>query len=332
MAQTPDPPALDPAHDPALRRRLGQWAALDWRQYVIYAGFVIVFLVFAVMLRDQGFLQTTNLLNILRQSATIAVMAVAMTFVLSAGQIDLSVGSVAGLASVTTALAISHWGLLAGIVAGLATGAIVGTINGWLTAHVGIPAFLVTLAMLGIASGTARWISDTAAIPILDQNYTSWFGSGDLGPIPSLALWLLVVGVVGHVALRNTSFGRRVLATGGNPGAARFSGINTKAVTRQVLLMSGMAAALGGMLYAGRLHSGRFQFGEGDELSVIAAVVLGGTRLFGGKGTVVGSIIGALIIGLINNGLTLMGLDFSQQQIVRGAIIILAVAAGRRRE
>lgn len=310
----------------------GRWASLDWRQYVIYAGFLVIFLVFAVVLRDQGFLQSNNLLNILRQTATIAVMAVAMTFVLTAGQIDLSVGAVAGLASVTTAMAIDHWGLLAGVAAGLATGALVGTINGVLTTQVGIPSFLVTLAMLGIARGTAMWISDTAAIPILEPGYTSVFGSGDLGPIPSLALWMLVVGIIGHLALRRTTFGRRVLATGGNPNAARFSGIKTTSVTRQVLLMSGLAAALGGMLYAGRLHSGRFQFGEGDELSVIAAVVLGGTRLFGGKGTVVGSIVGALIVGLVNNGLTLMGLDFSQQQIVRGAIILLAVAAGRRRE
>jgi ribose transport system permease protein len=130
--------------------------------------------------------------------------------------------------------------------------------------------------------------------------------------------------------LRKTAYGRQVLATGGNEAAARFSGVNTRRIKFYVLLVSGVVASLAGMLYAGRLHSGRFQWGEGDELSVIAAVILGGTSLFGGYGTVIGSVLGALLVGLINNGLTLMGLEFSQQQIVRGAIIILAVALARK--
>lgn len=311
--------------DPSLLARL----VADWRQYVIFAGFVVVFLVFAVTLSDRGFLQTNNLLNIARQTATISVMAVAMTYVLVAGQIDLSVGSTAGLASVTTAMGIAAFGLPAGLLFGLATGLLVGTINGLLTTRVGIPSFLVTLAMLGIARGAAMWLSDTASIPIRDGTYTYWFGSGDLGPVPTLLLWTLVIGAIGHVGLRRTAFGREVLATGGNETAARYSGIDTKAVQRRVLMLSGLAAALGGMLYAGRLQSGRFQLGEGDELSVIAAVVLGGTSLFGGMGTVVGSIMGALMIGLINNGLILLGLDFSQQLIARGVIIVLAVAFSR---
>jgi len=145
-------------------------------------------------------------------------------------------------------------------------------------------------------------------------------------------LWLLLFGVIGHVLLRRTTFGRRVLATGGNEIAARFSGVNTRSIKLRVLVVSSFAAGFAGMLYAGRLHSGRFQFGEGDELSVIAAAVLGGTSLFGGKGTVVGSIVGALMIGLINNGLILMGLEFSQQLIARGVIIILAVAISQNRK
>lgn len=302
----------------------------DWRQYVIYVGFAVVFLIFAVTLADKGFLRQTNLLNVVRQTAIIAVMAVAMTFVLSAGQIDLSVGAIAGLASVTTAMAIRDAGLVAGVAAGLLTGVVVGSLNGWLTTKVGIPSFLVTLAMLGIARGTAMWISDTAAIPILDEAYNVFFGSGDLGPVPSLLLWTLIVGVIGHVGLHKTTFGRQALATGGNETAAFYSGINTKRIQWSVLFISGITASIAGMLYAGRFHTGRFQFGEGDELSVIAAAVLGGTSLFGGAGTVIGSIFGALMIGLINNGLALMGLEFSQQLIARGVIIILAVAAGRK--
>jgi ribose transport system permease protein len=303
----------------------------DWRQYVIYAGFVLIFIFFAITLGEKGFLDPNNLLNIVRQTAMIAIMAVAMTLVLSCGEIDLSIGAVAGLASVTTALAISQFGLIGGIFGGILTGIVVGLVNGMLTTRVGIPSFLVTLAMMGIARGVAMWISNTAAIPILDRTYNFYFGSGGLGPIPILLIWTLIAAVIGHIALRKTTFGRKVLATGGNENAARFTGIRTYNIKLLVLIISSVAAAVAGMLYAGRLHSGRFQLGEGDELSVIAAAVLGGTSLFGGFGSVIGSIVGALMIGLINNGLILMGLEFSQQLIARGVIIILAVMIARSR-
>ena len=303
----------------------------DWRQNIIYIGFVVLFLVFAITLSDRGFLNPNNLLNIIRQTAMIAVMAIAMTFVLSAGEIDLSVGSVAGLATVTVAMAIAIAGPIAGVFAGLATGLIVGMFNGWLTTRVGIPSFLTTLAMMGIAKGAAMWISDTAAVPILNQSYAWIFGGGSIGRIPVLLFWVLILGAIGHIALRRTGFGRRVLATGGGETAARYSGIDTARIKFRVLVLSSVAAALAGMLYAGRLQSGRFQLGEGDELSVIAAAVLGGTSLFGGKGTVIGTVVGAMMIGMINNGLILMGLEFSQQLIARGGIIILAVALSQKR-
>ena len=137
---------------------------------------------------------------------------------------------------------------------------------------------------------------------------------------------MLVIGVLGHVTIRFSKFGRQILAVGGNETAARYSGIRAEHIKMGVLVLSSTTAALAGMLYAGRLQSGRFQMGEGDELSVIAAAVLGGTSLFGGKGTVIGSIVGALMIGVINNGLILMSLEYSQQLIARGGIIILAVA------
>jgi ribose transport system permease protein len=304
----------------------------DWRQYVIYAGFVVIFIFFSITLADKGFLDPNNLLNIVRQTAMIAIMAVGMTFVLSAGEIDLSIGSVAGLASVTTALALAKFGLVGGIFCGVLTGIVVGMINGLLTTRVGIPSFLVTLAMMGIAKGTAMWVSATAAVPILNKTYYSVFGSGNLGPVPGLLIWALIAAAIGHVALRKTTFGRKVLATGGSETAAKFTGIKTHNIKMQVLIISSLTAAFAGMLYAGRLRSGRFQLGEGDELSVIAAAVLGGTSLFGGFGSVVGSIMGALMIGLINNGLILMGLEFSQQLIARGVIIILAVTVARSRK
>jgi len=316
----------DKSTEPFFRRALE-----DWRQYVIYAGFVAIFIFFSLTLSDKGFLDPNNLLNIVRQTAMIAIMAVAMTFVLSAGEIDLAIGAVAGLASVTTAMALAKFGLIGGIFGGVLTGIVVGLVNGFLTTRVGIPSFLVTLAMMGIARGTAMWISNTAAIPILDRTYYFSFGSGNFGPVPVLLVWALFVAVIGHIALRKTTFGRKVLATGGSETAARFTGIKTHNIKLQVLIISSTAAAIAGMLYAGRLRSGRFQLGEGDELSVIAAAVLGGTSLFGGFGSVIGSIVGALMIGLINNGLILMGLEFSQQLIARGVIIILAVTVARSR-
>jgi ribose transport system permease protein len=303
---------------------------IDLRQNILYVGFVVLFVVFAVTLGDEGFTNSNNLLNIIRQTATISVMAVAVTFVIGAAEIDLSVGAVAGLASVICAMALDSYGLVPGILAGVLLGATVGAINGSLVVGIGIPSFLVTLGMLGIAHGTAQWITDSAPQPILDDSFNNVFGSGDLGPIPSLVIWTAVAVAIGHVLLRRTRYGRGVLATGGNEEAARFSGVPTRRIKFMVMMASSTVAAIAGMLYAGRLQSGRFQWGEGDELSVIAAVILGGTSLFGGRASVIGALLGSLMIGLINNGLTLMGLEFSQQQIVRGAIIIVAVALARR--
>jgi ribose transport system permease protein len=302
----------------------------DVRQNALYIGFIVLFAVFAVTLGDQGFTSSNNLLNIIRQTATISVMAVAVTFVIGAAEIDLSVGAVAGLASVLCAMALDSYGLVAGVLAGVLLGATVGAINGSLVVAVGIPSFLVTLGMLGIAHGTAQWITDSAPQPILNDSFNNLFGSGDLGPIPSLVIWTAVAVAIGHLLLRRTAYGRGVLATGGNEEAARFSGVPTRRIKFTVMMASSIVAAIAGMLYAGRLQSGRFQWGEGDELSVIAAVILGGTSLFGGRASVIGALLGSLMIGLINNGLTLMGLEFSQQQVVRGAIIIVAVALARR--
>jgi ribose transport system permease protein len=309
----------------------GQLRGLDWRRYIIYIGFVVVFVVFAVTLSDQGFLSTNNVLNIFRQAATISIIAVGMTFVIACAEIDLSVGSVAGLASVCTAMAVSHWGILAGVAAGLAVGVVVGSINGALVSMLNIPSFLVTLGMLGMAVGTAQWVTRSAPQPILNDTYNLIFGGGDFGPIPGLIVWMLVFVAIGAVVLAKTRFGRQVLATGGNRVAAEFSGVRTRRIKFQVLLLSAVVASVAGMLYAGRLQSGRFQWGTGDELSAIAAVILGGTSLFGGAGSVVGTLFGSLMISLINNGLILAGLETSQQQVVRGAIIILAVALARRK-
>lgn len=304
---------------------------LDWRDNIIYIAFIIVFILFAVTLGDNGFLSVGNTLNIIRQTATISVMAVAMTFVIANAQIDLSVGSVAGLSSVVTAMTIMNYGLIPGIIAGLLAGAIIGAINGGLVALLRIPSFLVTLGMLGLAAGLAQWITNSAPQPITNQTYVLLFGGGDIGPIPGLLVWTCIAVGIGWIVMNRTRYGRQVQATGGNRMAAEYTGIRTARTTFSVLLISGIAAGLAGMLYAGRLQSGRFQWGEGDELTVIAAVILGGTSLFGGRGAIIGTLFGSLFMGLINNGLILAGLETSQQQVVRGAIIIAAVALSRKK-
>lgn len=306
-------------------------ARVDWRRDIIYVGFVVVFLVFALLLGDQGFLSTTNLLNILRQTAIITIIAVGMTYVIACAEIDLSVGSIAGLTSITAAMAIAAFGLVPGIIAGLLVGVLVGAINGSLVAFLRIPSFLVTLAMLGVAAGVAQWVTASAPQPILDRTFNTIFGSGNIGRLPGLVIWSAVVVAVGAVVLKKARFGRQVLATGANRTAAEYSGINTRAIKFRVMMISAMAASLAGLLYAGRLQSGRFQWGAGDELSAIAAVILGGTALAGGRGSVIGTLFGALLMGLINNGLILAGLDSSQQQVIRGVIIVLAVALARNK-
>jgi len=319
------PPAGAPTGGSRLR-------GVDWRSYAIYIGFAVVFLLFAIFLADDGFLSGTNLLNIFRQTAIISVMAVAMTFVIASAQIDLSVGSVAGLSSVAAALAISGTGnALFGVLGGLAVGLVVGIINGGLVTFLGMPSFLVTLAMLGIAFGLAQLITKSAPVPILDDTFNAIFGGGNIGPVPGLLLWTVVAVAVGYVVLNKTRYGRQVLATGGNRVAAEYTGVNTRRITFTVMLVSSIVASIAGMLYAGRLESGRYQWGTGDELSVIAAVILGGTSLFGGAGNIIGALVGSLLIGLINNGLILAGFDNSQQQIIRGLIIIVAVALARRK-
>lgn len=332
MAQssTPSPPAAGgrALSAAALGRRL---ARIDWQSYVVYVAFVVIFLAFAVTQYGNGFLSSYNLLNIVSQTTPISVMAVGMTFVIGAAEIDLSVGNAAGLASVTTALTIQNYGVFQGILAGLLTGLVVGGINGGLVTRVGIPSFLVTLGMMGVTQGVGMWITNTAPVPILSDAYNNPFGSGQIGSLPNLVVWTVAALVLGHVVLRKTPFGRQTLATGGNEAAARFSGVDTRRVKLTVLLISGLTAAIAGMLYAGRLQSGRYQWGAGDELSVIAAVVIGGTSLFGGKGSVIGAVVGSLLVGLINNGLILMGLEASQQVIARSVLIILAVALTGRR-
>lgn len=305
---------------------------IDWSKYIVYIAFIVVLAFFSITQSQNGFLTLNNLLNIARQTAMISIMAVGMTFVISAAQIDLSVGSITALASLVAAYVIvaTNNPFLA-FIAGVGTGAAIGALNGVLITKVNIPAFLVTLGTMGIIRGLAMWVSDTAAIPILNEQFNFIFGTGDILPnFPVLILWTVAVLFIGQFAFAKMRFGKSVLATGGNETAAKYTGIKTDRIKIMVMLFSGMAAGLAGILYAGRMQAGRYTFGDGDELSVIAAVILGGTSMAGGKGSVIGAVVGSLLMGMINNGLIIAGLSVSQQMMIRGVIIILAVALSNK--
>jgi ribose transport system permease protein len=315
-------PATDAAA--AARRRF------EWRNYVVYIAFALVFVVFAATLSGKGFLRGSNLLNIVNETAPITIIAVAMTFVIGAAEIDLSVGSVVGLTSILAAIELNHVGVIGAIVIALLTGVLVGAINGALVTLVRIPSFLVTLGMLGIASGAGQWIANSTPQTIVNQSFINVFGQGKVGPIQTPIIWTIVAGAIGIVVLRKTVYGRHVLATGGNEEAARFSGVPTRRIKFTVLLVCAVSAAFAGLVNEAFYVGAQYTDGASYNLSAIAAVIIGGTSLFGGRGSVIGTLIGSMMIGLINNGLLLYNLQDYQQDIVRGVIIILAVALQSR--
>ena len=299
---------------------------LESRRYVVYVAFLLIFVFFAVTLRDDGFISQTNLLNIVRQTTPVTVMAVAVVFVLSAGQIDLSLGSVVALSALVTAEVMqTHTAVLA-VAAGLGVGLGVGAVNGLFVALLRLPSFLVTLASLGIVAGLARTVTNLESVAVENQSFINIFGSGNVGPIPSLALWALGAVALGQFVFRHQRFGAHVVATGDNVGAARATGIHVDRVKFAVLVLSGAAAAVAGVLYTGRLQGASYTVGAQDLLTVIAAVVIGGTRLFGGEGSIVGALVGSLIMGMLTNGLILWGLSSSEQMIAQGVLLLLAIS------
>jgi ribose transport system permease protein len=299
---------------------------IEPRQYVVYIAFLLILVFFGIMLRHDNFLSQENLLNIVKQTTPITVMAVALVFVLSAGEIDLSIGSVVALTSLVAAKTMQDYGLVAGVLAGLGVGIGTGIVNGFFVTLLRLPSFLVTLATLGLVAGLARWITDLESVAVVNTTFTNVFGSGSVGPVPSLAIWTAVVVGIGYFAFRHTRFGAHVVATGDNTPAARVTGIRVARVKFGVLVLSGAAASLAGLLYTGRIQSGTYTLGESDLLTVIAAVVIGGTRLFGGAGSVIGALFGSLIMGMLNNGLILMGLSAAGQMIAQGTILLAAIS------
>ena len=272
------------------------------------------------------FLTIGNILNVVRQAAPILIVAVAMTFVIITGGIDLSVGSQVALFNAVAAIAMAvgfPWPLV--VVAILLLGAFIGFIQGWFTAYQGIPAFIVTLAGLSILRGFALYLTQGYSIPIKDAPGFFELGRGIMAGIPVPAIIATVVTLIGYVVLTSTKYGRQVVAIGSNMEAARRVGMPAKWLTASVYLIVGVACAIAGLLIAARLGSGSSNAAVGFELQVIAAVVLGGTSLTGGRGTMLGTVLGTLTIAVIGNGLILMHISPFLTQIVTGAIILVAI-------
>jgi ribose transport system permease protein len=302
---------------------------ISWRNWFIY--FVLALLIAVFSLFNDKFFSWENFGVIGRQTAMVSLIAFGMTFVITAAQIDLSVGSIVGLVGVISTMALGWgWGLVGASLAGMLTGTVVGCVNGIITTKLKIPSFLVTLGMLGIARGISLTVTGTRTVVVYDKAFPQLWGAGDIYGFPVSILWVLLFFAIAIVLYNYTVFGNYVKATGGNITAARFSGINTDGIIIKVLTLSGFLSSIAGLLMAARLAAGRPEVGSGMELDAIAAVILGGTSLFGGKGSIVATLIGSLIMGVISNGLVILGLESSIQMIVKGIIIIAAVSMSEK--
>src|SRR4029453_17260494 len=256
---------------------------VDLRNFIVYIGFLLIFVVLAILLRNKGFLGQQNLTNILLQTAPITVMAVGTVFVLSTGEIHVSIGSVVALSSLVAATQLRDHGLVAGIVAGLGTGILVGIINGLLVTKLRLPSFLVTLGMMGLVIGLAQRLTQLQAGPSTNGYFNGLFGSGSLAGISTLILWSGAAVGIGHYIYRHTRVGAHVLAVGDNPRAARVSGINVDRIKIGVLVASGACAAIAGMLYTGRLHGATYTLGRAHLLPVTSPVEVARTRRTAGR-------------------------------------------------
>jgi ribose transport system permease protein len=290
------------------------------------AAAVLVVVFVALSFASPYFLTSNNLFNIGVQVSIVAIVAVGMTFVILTAGIDLSVGSVAGLSGVLGTMAIANAGLpiIVGIIVGVLVGAAVGLVNGLLITQMRLPPFIATLGMLGVARGLTFIVGGENAVYGLPSSFRL-FGEGQIGPFPLPLLYLIVIAVAAYLILSRTRLGRYAYAIGSNEQAARLSGIPINRYKLAVYMISAALAGFGGMIAASLVHSGQPNYGIGLELNAIAACVIGGASLFGGVGTIGGTLIGAFLMTVITNGAVLLNLTQYYQQVIIGVIIWLAV-------
>ena len=269
---------------------------------------------------------TKNILNILRQNSTNLFLSTGMTMVIILGGIDLSVGSVIALSGCVTAGSVVFFGMpeIVGFLLGILVGGAVGVFNGFIISRTDIPPFIVTLASMNITKGIALVLTGGSPIRCMTDAF-KFPGAGYVGAIPTPVILMLIVFIIAAFMINRTQLGRHMYAVGGNAQAAQFSGIDVKKVKFTIYVYTGLMAGLAGVVTASRLYSGQPTAGDGAEMDAIAAVVVGGTSMSGGSGRLGGTLIGVLIIGVLNNGLNLMGVDSNWQYIVKGFVILLAV-------
>ncbi|MDZ8223504.1 MULTISPECIES: ABC transporter permease subunit [unclassified Nostoc] len=327
MSQTVRPPANKLANDPASRNRKSISSLLEVAG--ILPILIIICILFAFL--SPNFLTAGNIVNVLRQASINIVLATGMTFVILTGGIDLSVGSILGVSAVV-ALLVSLLPALswAAVPAALLAGLLLGLINGAIITFLDVPPFIVTLGSLTALRGLAFLVAKGTTLINLDINF-AWVGNTYLGPFPWLVIIALLSVIVSWFVLRQTVLGVQIYAVGGNERAARLTGIKVNRVLLFVYGISGLLAGLAGIMSASRLYSASGILGQGYELDAIAAVILGGTSFTGGIGTIGGTLLGALIIAILNNGLTLLNLSYFWQLVVKGLVIILAVVIDRLR-
>jgi ribose transport system permease protein len=304
----------------ALRERLS-----DVVSQLAAAGALIVVFIF-LSIASPVFLSADNLFNIGAQTAVVAVIAIGMTLVIITAGIDLSVGSVAALSGVVGVMMMANLGLPVplAVLGGALVGALAGLVNGLLVSVAGLAPFIATLGMLTVARGLVYIVTNAQAIFGAPDSFRL-LGQGVIGPIPIPILVIVVVAVAGYIILSRTRLGRYAYAMGSNLEAARLSGIPIRRYLTSVYVISGALAGFGGMIAASRVNSGQPNFGIGLELDVIAAAVIGGASLFGGQGTVLGTLIGAFLIALIRDGAVLLDISTFYQQVIIGVVIWLAV-------
>ncbi len=295
------------------------------RRLSVLGILLLICVVFAFGSSD--FLTVSNLLNVALQTSIIAIVAIGMTFVILTAGIDLSVGSLMAICGALAAGIAVRQGMdtYLSISIALGAGLFLGAINGLMVVKGGIPPFVATLSMLAIARGLTLVYTDGRPIAGLDERFIYW-GTGQVLGIPLPVIIMIVIAVVAHIISRYTPFGLHVYSTGGNEETTRLAGISPDRIKLAVYMISGFLAALGGILLAARLWSAQPNAAVGWELDAIAAPVIGGTSLFGGVGSIGGTVIGAFIIGVLSNGLNLMGVPSYYQQVIKGLVLILAVA------
>jgi len=291
---------------------------------------VLILICLLLSLLTPRFLTSENLINVVRQSSLNAIVAAGMTLVILTGGIDLSVGSLLAVTSVFSAGTLAAGSTpLGAILAGIGIGLVFGVANGLIITVGDVAPFIVTLGTLTIARGVALVYTNGAPIMAMDDDFR-FLGRGEFGPLPVPIVILIVVYAVVYFVLNRTTFGSYVYAIGGNQEAARLSGVRVRLVKAATYAISGLLAGLTGVILTGRLGSAQPNLGSGDELDAIAAVVLGGTSLAGGRGGIIGTLVGALIIGILSNGLNLLNVNAYYQPVAKGVVILIAILIDRR--